>query len=177
MDVVIDLETLGVKADTTILTLGAIKFDPYSSDEPGPGIYLKPEVDRQSELGRSHCGSTLEWWSKQAAAVREEAFDEENRIPLEQMISELNRFLVGANAIWAQGSVFDIGILENLYQQLGHPIPWNFWQIRDSRTLFKLVPEDPRPKDRNQAHNALADCYYQALGIQEVYAYYKISKN
>ena len=39
-------------------------------------------------------------------------------------------------------SAFDIVILENLYEQLGISI-WNFWQIRDSRTVFSLMPQDP----------------------------------
>ena len=35
----IDLETLGTSPDTVILTLGAIKFDPYTNVEPSDGLY------------------------------------------------------------------------------------------------------------------------------------------
>ena len=34
----LDLETLGTRPGCVILTLGAVKFDPYSLREPGPGI-------------------------------------------------------------------------------------------------------------------------------------------
>ena len=78
--------------------------------------------------------------------------------------------------MWAQGPVFDIVILENLYQQLGLPLPWNFWQIRDSRTLFSLLPEDPRKAIRQEAHNALADCYFQAKCVQKAYSDLKVVK-
>ena len=35
----IDLETLGVEPDSVIITLGAIKFNPFSDDEPDKGLY------------------------------------------------------------------------------------------------------------------------------------------
>ena len=59
-------------------------------------------------------------------------------------------------------------ILESLYRQSGRPVPWNFWQIRDSRTLFSLKG-DPRSEMRLDAHNALADCYFQAIAVQKVF--------
>jgi len=165
----IDLETLGTKPDCVILTLGAIKFNPFNTQEPHDGIYQKIDINSQDQLGRTQDDSTIEWWGKQAQSVQDEAFTDEGRISLEKMTVELNKFLVGVDTIWAQGPAFDIVILENLYQQLGKPIPWNFWQIRDSRTLFSLLPEDPRKAIRQQAHNALADCYYQAICVQQAY--------
>ena len=49
----IDLETLGVKPNSAILTLGAIKFDPYTDVDPHDGLYLRINVDDQTELGLS----------------------------------------------------------------------------------------------------------------------------
>jgi hypothetical protein len=91
------------------------------------------------------------------------------------MYRQLNRFLVGVKNIWAQGPVFDIAILENIYRQYGWPTPWQFWQIRDSRTLFG-VHGDPRIKGRVGHHNALADCIYQAQGVQQIYNKLSIEK-
>ena len=45
--------------------------------------------------------------------------------------------------------------------------------IRDSRTLFSLVPKDPNEK-RTGLHNALEDCYFQAKKVQKVYETLKI---
>ena len=84
------------------------------------------------------------------------------------MLQELNRFLVGANNIWAQGTVFDIGILEHLYRQYDMVPNWQYWQITDSRTLFK-IHGDPREKNKEGLHNALEDCVSQAEAVQEVY--------
>ena len=168
MDVMLDLETLGTRPECVILTLGAVKFDPYNIErEPGPGLYIRPDADEQIARGREVQEDTLLWWTKQNDEVREEALGTEGRVPVEQMYKELNKFLVGVICIWAQGPVFDIAILENLYRQYGWPTPWQFWQIRDSRTLFG-VHGDPREKGE-LLHNALADCVSQAEAVQKIY--------
>jgi hypothetical protein len=46
-------------------------------------------------------------------------------------------------------------------------LPWNFWQIKDSRTLFQIMPKDPRKEINFQAHNALEDSKVQALCVQQ----------
>jgi hypothetical protein len=171
----LDLETLGTRPDCVILTLGAVKFDPYTLQEPGPGLYVRPDVDEQIACGREVQDDTLKWWMDQAEDVREEALGESGRISIEEMYRQLNRFLVGAECIWAQGPVFDIAILENLYRQYGWPTPWQFWQIRDSRTLFG-VHGDPRVKGKVGLHNALEDCVSQATAVQQIYRNLGIKK-
>lgn len=175
-DIMLDLESLGTRPDCVILTLGAVRFNPYDiTSEPGPGIYMRIDVDEQTALGRNIQDDTLDWWMRQADDVREEAFGLEDRVSLTTMYRELNRFLVGANNIWAQGPVFDIAILENLYRQQGWPTPWQFWQIRDSRTLFG-VHGDPRERNKVGLHNALEDCVSQARGVQQIYHQLNIVK-
>jgi exodeoxyribonuclease VIII len=152
-----------------ILTIGAVKFDPFGDTvDVDNGLYYRVNVDEQLALGRHIQEETIQWWGNQDAEVREEALGEHNRVSLEDMTRGLNRFLVGVENIWCQGPAFDIVILENLYRQLVKPTPWQFWQIRDSRTLFQ-VHGDPRDKNRQAAHNALMDCYYQATAVQEIY--------
>jgi len=172
----IDLESLGTRPDCAILTLGAVKFNPYTVDQFGDGIYFRIDVDEQLALGREVQNDTLEWWMKQAQDVREEALGESGRISLTSMYQQLNRFLVGVNNIWCQGPAFDIVILENIYRQMGWPTPWQFWQIRDSRTLFG-VHGDPRVKGKAGLHNALEDCISQAQGVQEIYNQLGIKKS
>lgn len=176
MDVMLDLETLSTRPEAVILTIGAIKFDPYSGYiDLDHGLYHRVNVDEQTQLGRHVQEETLNWWGKQDPEVFEEAMGEGNRTDLETMCHDLNRFLVGVENIWCQGPCFDIVILENLYRQLVKPTPWQFWQIRDSRTLFG-THGDPRDKDRKAAHNALMDCYYQAIGVQQIYKRLGIEK-
>jgi hypothetical protein len=169
MDVMLDIETLSTRPESVVVTIGAVKFDPWGDDvDTDSGLYYRVNVDEQLALDRHVLDSTIEWWGTQPEDVREEALGEGNRVSLDDMTRGLNKFLVGVENIWCQGPAFDIVILENLYRQLAKPTPWQFWQIRDSRTLFG-THGDPREKDRKAAHNALMDCYYQAIGVQHIY--------
>ena len=171
----LDLESLGTRPDCAILTLGAVKFDPFTPDAFGSSLYFRIDVDEQLANGREIQEDTLAWWAKQADDVREEALGTEGRVSLETMYKDLNRFCVGIENIWCQGPAFDIVILENIYRQMGWPTPWQFWQIRDSRTLFG-VHGDPREKGKAGLHNALEDCISQAQGVQEIYRSLKLAR-
>ena len=175
MDIMLDLESLGTRPDCAILTLGAVKFDPFTPDAFGDSLYFRIDVDEQLALGREIQQDTLNWWARQADDVREEALGEEGRVSLETMYRDLNRFCVGVENIWCQGPAFDIVILENIYRQQGWPTPWQFWQIRDSRTLFG-VHGDPREKGKAGLHNALEDCVSQAQGVQQIYHALRLEK-
>lgn len=167
--VMIDLETLDTRPSCTVLTLGAVKFDPLSQEEPYSEFYVKFDIDEQDKLGRTVSDSTVEWWGKQDPAAQEEAFSDEGRLPVETILTELNKYLVGVDVLWGHGYGFDITILEDLYRNVGRPIPWQFWQVKDSRTLFGCLKSDPRKGMQTNLHNALADAYYQAKSVQIAY--------
>ena len=131
-------------------------------------LYAKIFVDSQTKQGRDVMEDTLNWWAKQPEEIKEEALGDKDRISLQNMIKTINKWSVGVDVFWCQGPLFDYAILQNLYKQIGHPVPWQYWQIRDSRTLFSLVPRDPNEK-REALHNALADCYFQAKKVQKIY--------
>lgn len=171
----LDLETLATSPDSVILTIGAIKFNPFDRDtDMDQGLYFRINVDEQIALGRKVDEGTVAWWGTQSEEVREEALGEEGRVDLETFTKMLNKFVLGADRIWAQGPVFDIVILENLYRQLGKPAPWPYYVIRDSRTLLKALGDTRRPGAL--LHNALADCVSQAEAIQDAVRRYNLSE-
>lgn len=164
----IDLETLSTNPDATILTVGGVKFNPYNSVEPSQGMYFRVDFEQQSKINRHVMQDTLDWWGQQDPKIMEEALGDEGRISLDATIKTINKWSVGVDVFWCQGPLFDYAILQNLYAQMNQPVPWQYWQIRDSRTLFSLVPKDPNEK-RTGLHNALEDCYFQAKKVQKVY--------
>ena len=164
----IDLETLSTNPEAVILTVGGVKFDPHSFTEPSQGMYFRVDVDSQTAMGREVMQLTLDWWAEQPKEISEEALGDKDRISLAKMLKTINKWSVGVDVFWCQGPLFDYAILQNIYKQLGHPVPWQYWQIRDSRTLFSLVPRDPNEK-RTGMHNALEDCYFEAKKVQKVY--------
>lgn len=164
MHCMIDIETLGTKADSVVLTIGALRFDPNSQTDPTDGLHLYLNVDQQTALGRHVSEDTLQWWSEQDEEVRADVFREDGRYGVEDALDMLSAFVKDAEAVWAQGPTFDMIILENLYAQFGRSAPWRYSRVRDSRTLFAVLG-DPRGQFP-MAHNALVDCYHQAKGIQ-----------
>ena len=162
----IDLETLSTNPNATILTVGGVKFDPYSTVEPAQGMYFRVDVDSQTEMGRDVMQDTLDWWGKQDPRIMEEAFGEEDRVGLVHFLNHLTKWMVGVDVIWGHGYGFDVTMVEDLYRQMAIPIPWNFWQVRDGRTLISLIDRDPRKDMQQDLHNALKDSYYQAKAIQ-----------
>jgi hypothetical protein len=167
----IDMETMAVSPNAVVLSLGAVHFNPWGNGY-GDKIYFRINIDDQDALGREIDPNTLDWWATQDPAIMEEAFSIDNRIPLAEAVDIFHKFAWGCDAYWSHGATFDLVIIENLYRQLGRPVPWNYWQLRDTRTLFDLGFDPDMPKGGK--HDALQDAIRQAVGVQNIYAKMKI---
>jgi len=163
----IDLETLSTKINTTVLTLGGIMFDPYSKDEPNNPIYIKFDADQQIEDGRHWDQETIEWWGKQDKEVQEEAMGGDDRLEVIAALTQVRKWVHHADTVWANGSIFDIMILENMCDQYKQPVPWNYYNVRDVRTVLHMGQN--HKMDKSSLHNALADAYQQAIGVQNIF--------
>jgi hypothetical protein len=172
----IDIETLGTEPDCVVLSVGAVKFDPFNSQEPHAKTLWRPNVDQQTVAERSVLDSTLEWWAKQPQHIQDEAFNEEGRMFIAEFMQDLNKYLVGVDKIWCQGPQFDMVILEHLFKQFNHHRGWAFWQIMDCRTVFNMMPVDPRKAIQQNLHSADADAYYQAVCVQQSYKHFNIEQ-
>ena len=172
MDCMIDIEGLGTGPDTTILTIAAQGFDPlgdgYYSDH---SFYVR--VTLESQEGRSIQDGTIDWWATQPPAVKEEAFGEHGRIPLGQALDGLTKIVWKARRVWAQGPTYDMNILEHAYKSLNKALPWQYYSVRDSRTVFSLWPGLEAPP---ATHNALEDCRRQISMLQDTLKYLNIKE-
>lgn len=152
----VDIEGLATGPDTTILTIAAQEFNPLVRDQFGQNFYarvtLESQEDRKIEQG------TIEWWATQPEIVREEAFSEHGRVPLQEALQGLHRVMWHAKRIWAQGPTYDMTILEHAYKSYGMPLPWQYYSVRDSRTVLSLCPDLQKYP---ATHHALEDCRRQ----------------
>jgi hypothetical protein len=163
-----DMETLSTKLDSVILTLGGVKFNPYSKEEPFDPIYLRIDVDEQLAAGRRCDDHTLQWWLEQDAEIRDEAIGENDRISMSAALAQFHAWVLHSDTVWSNGSVFDIMIMENFYAQQEKFHPWEHWRIRDCRTVYNMGVN--HNMNRDNLHNALADAYEQAKAIQHVFS-------
>lgn len=164
------METLDVLPTATILTIGAVKFDPFGDDVNEPNcekFYVKVDLDSCDRLGCTVSQDTIDWWSNQSKEAQEEAFSPDGRIDIVDAMNQLYKFCWGAKRVWSHGAGFDVIICEHLFRKIGKAIPWQFWEVRDTRTLFDLGINPNRPPVLK--HHALEDAWNQAVGVQNVF--------
>jgi hypothetical protein len=157
----IDIEGLGTGPDAAILTIAAQSFDPFGTGYYDRHYYAR--ITLESQENRRIQDDTLAWWATQPEA-QAEAFAEDNRVPLDQALDELYRLAWQHDYIWAQGPTYDVNILEHAYKSYNKTQPWQFYRIRDSRTVLSLWPERPVPPT---SHHALEDTRKQINILQQ----------
>lgn len=171
----IDLETLDTCPDGQILTIGGVKFDPFSDAEPHSEFMFRFDIDEQEALGRTVSESTLDWWSQQSDAAIQAAFGLENRIDCRSVLQALKRWYVGCSSVWSQGSM-DTVMIEHMCKQLGEPVPWPYWAAENCRTIINRMPSDPRKELDFVAHDAVADCKAQVYALRKSFKHFGMNK-
>jgi hypothetical protein len=169
-DIMIDLETLDVLPTATILSIGAVKFDPFGDDVNEPSaikFYTRVDVDSCDRIGATVSQSSLDWLAGQSKEAQDEAFNPNDRIDIHIALDQLYKFCWGAKRVWSHGAGFDVIILEWYFRKIGKAIPWSFWEVRDTRTIFDIGINPNRPPVLK--HHALEDAWNQAVGVQNVF--------
>ncbi len=169
-DIMIDLETLATSPDAAILTIGAIRFDPFGDDYKDPTcdkFYVKVDLDSCDRIGLATNEDTIAWWANQSKEAQDEAFSPDGRIDIVDAMNQLYKFCWGAKRVWSHGAAFDVVICEHIFKKIGKAVPWNFWQVRCTRTLFDIGIDPQRPPVLK--HHALEDAWNQAVGVQNVF--------
>lgn len=156
--VMVDIETYDTKPTAVILSIGAVTMT-------GPEIKFYEEIDINTQYERTASVSTKEWWAKQgnppihgstSLGRALENFRKFLQIPIEDNI-------IPEPIIWCKGTDFDVAILTHAYNQLYLPVPWKYNNVRDCRTLFKVLSIGEWPTQNN--HNALDDAVNQATRL------------
>ena len=170
-DLMIDIETVGTGPEACILTIAAQSFDPLGTGYHKQQFYAR--IDPDSQPGRNVEQGTIDWWATQPPEAQEEAFGLDNRIALDTALEELGRLIWQSKSIWANGPTFDMNILEHAYKSYNKPLPWQYYMVRDSRTVFSLWPDQPIPPT---THHALQDCQRQIGMLQNTLRHLKVTE-
>lgn len=166
--VMLDLETLGLKPNSVILSVGAALFSLDGQIEP---LYHR-RITIQSclDAGLEVDGDTVEWWMNQKEENRGRLFAVKTK-PLGATLWELDNVVksVRPNGIyvWSHGSNFDTVLYENACKKTGMSIWWDYRNVRDTRTLFDLANYKYKASG---IHDALDDAMNQAKAVCEAYA-------
>ena len=167
MDYMIDLETLATTPDAHILSIGVVDMNNHDNTYYTT-VSESAQVNRIKEYG------TIKWWSRQSKEARDSAMDRVHSKSLPQSLHELSLFIDKYKLThpWANGSCFDIIILENAYRQCDIEIPWKFWNIRDTRTIYdmaeRITGKTLKPEREGTYHNALDDAIFQSQWVRNI---------
>jgi exodeoxyribonuclease VIII len=161
---VLDLETLGLKEDAVILTVGwAIvkKAEIIQQNE------VKLNLAQQIEHGRSITPDTLKWWLAGDKAEACKAMDALPEYRAGVAMDVLRNSVIGSGVtwekviVWGNSPNFDCDILGHMFETVVKcEKPWKFYNERDMRTLRALHPhERSRPRI---PHDAMWDAVAEA---------------
>lgn len=166
--VMLDLETLGTRPGCSVLSIGAVEFDPHSG-KLGSEFY--EVISRRScrDKGLLEDADTIAWWSRQNAQAKKVLDDAEAcKQGLGGALVLFTRYLEKFGKrnlyVWGCGADFDQPIIAACYATVSYPLPWLYYNNRCYRTLRALgkVSGDAPPR-HGVYHNALDDAKTQAL--------------
>lgn len=175
----IDIEAFGKKADSPVVSIGAVFFDP-STGNTGSEFYKVISLESAMASGGVPDASTIIFWLKASPEARSELVMDD-AIPLDDALLQLNEFITenAANGpdsvqVWGNGATYDNVLLEASYDRTGIPCPWKFWNNRDVRTVVELgkaVGCEPRyeiPFD-GEPHKAISDAIHQVKYVSAIW--------
>lgn len=158
----LDLETLGTTVNSQILSIGACTFtaDGVIQDKFYRVIEMKDNGEVTATL------ATIEFWITQPAAAVEAIFNYKDKVSLYQALTQLASWIKGKGKveIWANGTKFDLGMLEEAYRTLKLTPPWQHNADRCMRTLRKFAGNQ-QVDFNGTPHHALDDAIWQAKYI------------
>jgi hypothetical protein len=158
--IMVDLETLGQKAGSVIVAVGAVKFCGLRGITHT--FYERVSAEDCERQGLRCDAATVLWWLAQDEVARLEILK-----PASFLRSVLTRFHSwshegdGVDEIWGNGASFDPVVLGAAYDACGMERPWKFWNERCFRTMKALNLVEP-PSREGVHHNALDDATHQA---------------
>lgn len=163
-NIMLDLETLSIRSNAAILSIGAVVFDIDDTSSLEKWLnstdrFLKADayaseasfyclVNIQSCIDKRLAvdGSTIEYWLMAPEAARLAIARPGGAIHIEAAIS---RFILWVQELaekygdnicwWSHGASFDLPILQNAYIASGRGQMCNYRHMRDTRTLFALA--------------------------------------
>lgn len=178
----IDIETLGRRPGAPVLSIGVVWFDPENNrwKPKHKGFYVKFDFKEVADICREGLDvETIAWWMKQGDAARHELIDDTSTTPLVPGLEALSQFLTHHSEskdlrdvyVWGNSNLFDLGIIQYLYDYFGLDVPWHYSRDMNCRTIewmAKTFFGIDRPKMEGTAHNALDDARHQARYITQM---------
>lgn len=179
-DVAIDCETLGLKYNAPIISIGAVAFNRHTG-VLGQEFYQEIDFKSACKAGVVD-GSTVAWWMRQGDAARQ-IFAEGRAAEKLDLATTLLNFTTWFRALqgvspWCTGLLQDLSWIEHALDKgsVGLAIPWHYRKPRDWHTLKEIAEaqgftdSDVPPLPGAIYHHALWDAKWLATAICTAFA-------
>jgi hypothetical protein len=171
--VMLDLETLGTRPGSVILSIGAVFFD--LDGKTGETFYRNIDPQTCLDVGLTVDPQTKAWWMRQSDAARD-ALKIDRKSLAEVARDFASFFRAGGEFVWAQGATFDPPLWEAAGLAVGRSAPWRFWNARDTRTVYDICGFDYKSMPREGVfHNALDDCLTQVKAVAAALSKFRVA--
>ena len=164
IQVMLDLETMSVRSNAAIASIGAVKF------EVGTGIidkfYRTIDLRTCKAVGLHIDPETVEWWNKQSKEARQALL--KDNVSLNQALDDFTEWF-GRSSLptWGNGAGFDNVIMENAFAACNMKRPWRPWEDRCYRTIKNII-QVPADERQGVYHNALDDALHQTRHLLKI---------
>jgi len=166
INVMLDLETMGIEYNAVICSIGAVKFDLDVAAKDSPIVdtfYHTVDAISCKKAGLVFSQSTIDWWKNQDKNVLKELT--QNCLPLEEVLNLFTKWYGGKSLpTWGCGAGFDNVILDSAYKAVGGKRPWLPWDDRCYRTVKNLI-QIKVPTRAGTYHNSLDDAKFQTMHL------------
>ena len=170
--VMVDIETMGTKSGSVILSIGAVQFD-LKTGETGKTFEINISMDDSIKHGLKTDVSTIIWWMKQSDEARKR-FTDRPGVGLIGALHMFSDFILKCGGeeceIWGNSARFDLGLLQDAYNKIDTKIPWHYRNERCVRTLYSLYPAAMMLIEfEGTPHTPVDDCKHQIKCCSAVY--------
>ena len=189
---VFDYETMSNNAlNAAVVSLGAVicNWEDIDVDDAldtverleKDGFYCNIKLQGQYEKYGLECNpETIRWWSKQGDFAKE-MLQSKDKVTVEQHCQMfidfcISKGLTQKTAVYIRAPHFDFTIMQNVFERVGFPLPFNHFKVRDVRTAIDIVYgtdngyvpgfREELPRLGLTEHYALHDCLKDLLQLR-----------
>lgn len=169
----LDIETLGTKPGSTILSIGACQFS-FETGLIGETFEIAISARSCVKAGLTTDIETFMWWLEQSKEAQN-SFLDRTKFPLSVALEEFSKFVIntrtntprGEIGVWGNDNTFDLVLTEHAFDACKKTVPWNYWESRSVRTLVftaEQMTEFSKVECRRTGthHSAVDDAVFQA---------------
>lgn len=168
----IDLETLGTKPGSVILSISAVAFD-INTGESLDIFHQNIDVNDSIKQGLKVDIETILWWFKQPKEAQNKIIEHTGhklRNTLVRFWQFVHDYTSNDVKVWANSARFDLGILQSAFDLYNFDLPWKHQNERDVRTLVSFAPEIKKQTEfEGIPHYGIDDCKHQIKYCSKIY--------